>query len=100
MTGPPEPRPPWPARLAGVLLEVVFAASVSGLAFAAWAGAGYLDPESLTPFQAALLSTAVFLAVWIVAGLVPPVWAAVLAATAVVVSMLVWSVAGGTGFQP
>ncbi len=100
MTGPSEPTPPWPARVAAVLLEVIFAASVSGLAFAAWAGAGHLDPGSLTRFEAALLSAALFLAMWVVAGLLPPVWAAVLAATAAVVSMLVWSVADGGGFQP
>ena len=81
-------------------MEAVFAASVSGLGFAAWAGAGHLDPGSLTPFEAALLSTALFLAVWAVAGLLPPVWTAVLAATAAVVSMLVWSVADGGGLQP
>ena len=100
MTGPSERRPPWPARLAAVLLEVAFAAAVSGLAFAAWAGTGHLDPGSLTPFQAALLSAAVFLTVWVVAGLLPPVWTAVFAATAVLVCMLVWSVAGGGGVQP
>lgn len=100
MTGPPERRPRWPARVAAALLEVAFAGSVSGLAFAAWRGTGHLDAGSLTPLEAALLSAALFLAVWIVAGLLPPVWAAVLAATAAVVSMLVWSVAAGAGLHP
>ena len=98
MTETSEPRLPWPARIAGIVLEVVCAASVVGLGFTVWIGGGFLDPASLTPFQAALLSTLLFLAVWVFAGLLPPVWMAVLAATAVAASALVWGVACGVGF--
>lgn len=98
MTEGPEPRLPWPARVAGIVLEVVFATSVAGLALAASIGGGVLDPAALTPFQAALLSTALFLAVWIFAGLLPPVWMAVLAATAAAVSAFVWNLAYGVGW--
>ena len=98
MTEPSEPRLRWPARIAGIILEVVCAALVVGLGFTVWIGGGFLDPASLTPFQAALLSTLLFLAVWIFAGLLPPVWMAVLAATAVAASAFVWSVACGAGF--
>lgn len=98
MTEPAEPRLPWPARIAGIVLEVVCAASVVGLGFTVWIGGGFLDPASLTPSQAALLSTLLFLAVWVFAGLLPPVWMAVLAATAVAASAFVWSAASGAGF--
>lgn len=97
MTGRGEPKLPWLARLAGAVLEVLCAASVAGFALAAWIGGGFLEPASLTPFQAALLSTLLFLAVWVLAGLLPPVWMAVLAATALAVSLFVWSVACGFG---
>lgn len=79
-------------------MEVGCAASIVGLGFTVWIGGGLLDPASLTPFQAALLSTLLFLAVWVFAGLLPPVWMAVLAATAVAASAFVWSAASGVGF--
>ena len=97
MTEPSDPKLPWPARTAGIILEVVCTASVVGLALTMWIGAGFLDPASLTPFQAALLSTLLFLAVWVFAGLLPPVWMVVLAATALAISAFVWSVAYGVG---
>ena len=59
---------------------------------------GVPQPGVADAFQAAPLSTVLFLAVWVFAGLLPPVWLAVLAATAAAVSAFVWRLAYGAGW--